>query len=86
MVAPTLRRSRLSESVGLEAVLKTSRAPAEQGARRRRTAVYKGVHEDSEPSRNAAQASAVVFKDRFLAASVIAGAVGTYKVPSRFSQ
>ena len=49
-------------SGSLEAVLKMSRAPAEQGARRRRTAVYMGVHEDCEPPRNAAMASAAIFK------------------------
>nr|MBS0021379.1 hypothetical protein [Gammaproteobacteria bacterium] len=37
----------------LEAILKMSRAPAEQGARWRGTGVYQGVHEDSEPPRNA---------------------------------
>ena len=46
----------------LEAVLKMLRAPTEQGAQRRATGVYKGVHEDGEPMRNAAMASAVVFK------------------------
>ncbi|MFZ0255446.1 MAG: FMN-binding protein [Gammaproteobacteria bacterium] len=45
-----------------EAVLKMSRAPGDAGAQWRATAVYMGVHEDGEPARNAAQASAVVFK------------------------
>ncbi|MGC1951904.1 MAG: hypothetical protein WA970_04880, partial [Gammaproteobacteria bacterium] len=45
----------------LEAVLKMSRAPPEQGARQRESAVYKGVHEHFELPRNAAMASAVVF-------------------------
>jgi hypothetical protein len=39
-----------------------SRAMAEQGARGRATGVYVGVHEDGEPPRNAAMASAVIFK------------------------
>jgi hypothetical protein len=39
-----------------------SRAMAEQGARGRATGVYVGVHEDGELPRNAAMASAVVFK------------------------
>ncbi len=39
-----------------------SRAPPEQGARQRESAVYKGVHEHFELPRNAAVASAVVFK------------------------
>ncbi len=39
-----------------------SRAPAERGAQRRATGVYKGVHEDGESLRNAAMASAVVSK------------------------
>jgi hypothetical protein len=39
-----------------------SRAPPEQGARQRESAVYKGVHEHFELPRNAAMASAVAFK------------------------
>ncbi|MGF1614026.1 MAG: hypothetical protein ACFCVA_08995, partial [Gammaproteobacteria bacterium] len=34
----------------------------EQGARQRESGVYKGVHEHFELPRNAAQASAVIFK------------------------
>jgi hypothetical protein len=45
-----------------EVVLEMSRATAEQGARRRATGVYNGLHEDREPPRNAAMASAAVFK------------------------
>ncbi|MGF1613026.1 MAG: hypothetical protein ACFCVA_03695, partial [Gammaproteobacteria bacterium] len=52
----------MATSAFLEAVLKMSRAPAEQGVQRLATGVYKGVHEDGEPLRNAAMASAVVFK------------------------
>ncbi|MGF1613156.1 MAG: hypothetical protein ACFCVA_04370, partial [Gammaproteobacteria bacterium] len=36
--------------------------PPEQGARQRESGVYKGVHEHFELPRNAAQASAVIFK------------------------
>jgi len=46
----------------LQAVLKMSRGPPEQGARQQESAVYKGVQEHFELPRNTAMASAVVFK------------------------
>jgi len=45
----------------LEVVGKPSRAPGEQGARRRETGVYTRVHEDFEPPSNAVIPSAVGF-------------------------
>ena len=44
-----------------EVVGKPSRAPGEQGARRRETGVYTRVHEDFEPPSNAVIPSAVGF-------------------------
>jgi hypothetical protein len=55
----------MTEKAGLDRTrshLKTSRAKIERGVRRRGTGVYTAVNEDSEPARNKAIPSAVVFE------------------------
>ena len=42
-----------------------SRAPESQGARWQAIGMYRGVHEDFEPRRNAAMTHGVVFKIAF---------------------